>query len=315
MKESANNISLLVEVARLYYDYQFSQNQIAQKIGISRPGVSRLLAQAREQGIVQIEIIDPEQNTSQLENQLSEKYNLKKVIIVPNEDIPVHELKKRLGFIAGKYLETLMEEGITLGVSWGSTIQSLANQLRPKRLSNVTIVQLVGGLSKAEYDTHASEISMNVAKKYQALPYLLPLPAIVDSIDLKQAIIGDKNISKTLELARNAEIALFSVGIFNHDSAMVKADYFDKDDVDLLRKKGAIGDICTHIISETGEICDIELDKRTIGIELENLRNKQFSIVVAGGRQKLNVIHAGLLARYFNVLVTDEISATGLLAL
>jgi len=315
MKTKTNNISLIVEVARLYYDYQLSQNQIAQKIGISRPGVSRLLTQAREKGIVRIEIIDPEQNTTQVESQLSEKFDLKKVIIVPNEDLPDSELKKRLGLTAAKYLDKLMKEGITLGVSWGSTIQSVANQLHPKRLSNVTIVQLVGGLSKAEYDTHASEISMKVAKKYQALPYLLPLPAIVDNIELKQAIVNDKNISKTLELAQRAEIALFSVGVFNHDSALVKADYFDKTDVDLLLEKGAIGDICTHIITENGEICDFDLDQRTIGIELENLRNKQFSIAVAGGKEKLKVIRAGLLARYFNVLVTDEMTATSLLDL
>ena len=309
------NIPLIVEVARLYYDYHLSQNQIAQKIGISRPGVSRLLTQARDQGIVRIEIIDPQQNITQLETQVSEKYKLKKVIIVPNEEISDFELKNRLGFVAAKYLEKLMREGITLGVSWGSTIQSVANQINPKRLSNVTVVQLIGGLSKAEYDTHASEISMTVAKNYQALPYLLPLPAIVDSTELKQAIVNDKNISKTLELAHHAEIALFSVGALNHDAALVKADYLDKADVDLLLSKGAVGDICTHIITENGEICDFDLDERTIGIELKNLGKKRFSIAVAGGKEKLKVIRAGLLARYFNVLVTDEITANNLLGL
>jgi deoxyribonucleoside regulator len=315
MRTKVNKNSLIVEVARLYYDFHFSQNQIAQKIGISRPGVSRLLSQAREKGIVRIEIIDPEQNTTQLESQLSEKFDLKKVIIVPNENVPDFELKKRLGLITAKYLEKLMKVGITLGVSWGTTIQSVANQVQSKKILNATVVQLVGGLSKAEYDTHASEISMKVAKKYQALPYLLPLPAIVDSIELKRAIVKDKNISKTLELARQAEIALFSVGIFDHESVLVKADYFDKADVDSLLKKGAIGDICTHIITESGNICDSDLDQRTIGIELENLRNKRYSIVVAGGREKLKVIRAGLLARYFNVLITDEKTATNLLDL
>ena len=208
-----------------------------------------------------------------------------------------------------------MKVGITLGVSWGTTIQSVANHVQSKKILNATVVQLVGGLSKAEYDTHASEISMKVAKKYQALPYLLPLPAIVDSTELKRAIVKDKNISKTLELARHAEIAMFSVGVFDHESVLVKADYFDKADVDSLLKKGAIGDICTHIITESGNICDSDLDQRTIGIELDNLREKEFSIAVAGGKEKLKVIRAGLLARYFNVLITDEKTATNLLDL
>ena len=84
MKSKTNDISLLVEAARLYYEHDFSQQQIAQKLGVSRPGVSRLLNKAREQGIVRIEIRDPSDRGIKIENDLREKYELKKVVVVPD---------------------------------------------------------------------------------------------------------------------------------------------------------------------------------------------------------------------------------------
>ena len=94
----------LIEVARLYYEHDFSQLQIAKKIGISRPGVSRLLQMARETGIVKIEIIDPDARGTQLEDSLREKFGLKHVIVVPN-DSDSSKIKERLGSATVKYLE------------------------------------------------------------------------------------------------------------------------------------------------------------------------------------------------------------------
>lgn len=306
MNSSIDNTVLLVEVARLYYDHHFSQQQIAQKLGISRPGVSRILSQAREQGIVRIEVFDPSENGTQMETDLQRKFRLKKVIIVPDEGVEPSVIKQRLGMAAAKYLDMMIGDGLTLGVSWGSTMQEVVKHLQPKRVKNMTVVQLVGGFTKAEYDPHASEITKKIGENYQAILFLLPLPAIVDRADVKQAILSDKNISKALELARRAEMALFSVGSFDTDSVLVKAEYIETKEVEFLLKRRAVGDICSRIIADTGEICWPELDARTIGIELTDLHKKPFAIAVAGGQKKLKAIHAGLLGKYFNVLITDE---------
>ncbi|MCK4447793.1 MAG: RNA polymerase subunit sigma-70, partial [Candidatus Marinimicrobia bacterium] len=175
------------------------------------------------------------------------------------------------------------------------------------------VVQLNGGISRAEYDTHATEIAQKISEKYRAIPFLLPLPAIVDNADLKQAIISDKNISRTLDLAHKAKVAMFTIGSFSHDSVLVKADYFETKEVDSLLKRGAVGDICSRIITHDGKICSPELNSRTIGIELEELCKKSYSIAVAGGKEKLQAIRAGLCGHLFNVLITDEWVAEELL--
>ena len=177
----------------------------------------------------------------------------------------------------------------------------------------MTVVQLNGGVSKAELDTHASEIAGRIGENYSAIPYLLPLPAIVDTAELKQAIISDRHIAKTLKLAREADIAAFTVGAFGSKSVLVKADYFEEDEVQALIQAGAVADICSRLIRADGSICSPELDARTIGIELEELKAKPFSIAVAGGRDKAQAVRAGLAGGYFISLITDEDVAKTLL--
>lgn len=313
MIESAAKISLFVEAARLYYEHGYSQQKIANKLGLSRPGVSRILRQARKQGIIRIEIIDPTGRGTYLESQLQQRFHLKKVIVVPNEGVPSTVIKQRLGEAAAHYLDQLIMEGTILGVSWGTTMQEVAKHLRPRRVRNMKVVQLNGGISRAEYDTHAGEIAQRIAENYQAIPFLLPLPAIVDQASLKEAILADRNISRTLKLAQKSEIAVFTAGAFGYDSVLVKADYFDREEIEFLLKNKAVADICSRIITTSGEICWPELDERTIGIELSELSQKKYAIAVAGGKKKLPAIYAGLLGKHFNVLITDEMVANEIL--
>jgi deoxyribonucleoside regulator len=304
---------ILVEVAKLYYQHQLSQEKIAKKIRVSRPTVSRLLQQARDTGIVKIEIIDSAEIGTQLESALIDKYNLKNAFVVPNDADDNNVIKKRLGKAAVLIVDKLVSEGIILGISWGTTMQEVAKQIQARNIKDMIVVQLNGGISRAELDTHASEIAKVISEKYRAIPYLMPLPAIFDRAELKQAILSDKNIAHTLELGQKAEIALFTIGSFDYDSVLVKANYFESSEVNELLKAGAVGDICSRILKSDGTICSEELNSRTIGIELEELKKKPYSIAVAGGKDKLAAIRAGLMGKWFNILITDEWVATELL--
>jgi deoxyribonucleoside regulator len=305
--------TILVEAAKLYYEHQLSQLEISKKLGVSRPTVSRLLQQARNTGIVRIEITDPSEVGTQLESALVNKFNLKKVLVVPNDTDDTRIIKKRLGKATVLFLDQLISEGIILGISWGTTMQEVARQIRPRSVKNMVVVQLNGGISRAEIDTHASEIAKTIGDRYKAIPYLMPLPAVVDNAALKNTILSDGNISRTLELGRKADIALFTIGSFGHDSILVRADYFEPNEVDKLLQSGAVGDICSRILKTDGTICSKNLNSRTIGIELKEIKKKPYSIAVAGGKEKLAAIQAGLKGKWFNCLITDEWIATELL--
>jgi len=312
MPKIKSETSLMIETARLYYEHNFSQQQIANKLGISRPGISRLLQKARETGIVKIEIIDPGDKGTALEAKLKEKYNLKDVIIVPNENEDNITIKQRLGKSAITYLDHLIKDNMILGVSWGTTMLQVAQHVQARPTLGVTIVQLNGGVTRAEYDTHASEVAQKMGEKYRAVPFLLPLPAIVDNINVKNAILSDKNIAHTLNLGKQAEVIVFTIGKFDYDSVLVKANYFEQKEVDDLIKNGAVADVCSRIIDNKGNICSDDLNNRTIGIELNEIKEKPFSIAVAGGKDKVNAIKAALKGKLFNVLITDELVASQL---
>ena len=306
-------VERLIKASRLYYLYDFNQQQIADKLGISRPGVSRLLQEARERGIVRIDIVDPDGGSLDLEKALQDKYKLKKAVVVPTEGVDGAGLKTRLGMAAARFLDTAVHDGMVFGISWGSTVQEFVRHLQPRRIKNATVVQLIGGIARAEYNTHASEITLKLSDNYRAVPFLLPVPAIVDDVRVKQALMTDKNITKVLDLGRQADIAVFSVGRLTHGCLMCKAEYFNRDEVDDLLKKKAVGDIINRVVTETGAVCSPELDARTIGVRLDDLKTKPFSIAVAGGPDKFPVVRAGLLGGYFNVLITDDDTAAGLL--
>ncbi len=312
MDKLNSNTSLILEAARLYYEHDFSQQKIANKLGISRPGVSRLLRDARNKGFVRIEIIDPAEKGTELEDQLKKKYRLKEVIVVPNDNEEISVIKKRLGKSAVLFLDQLVTDNMILGVSWGTTMLEVAKNLKGRPVSDMSIVQLNGGVTRAEYDTHASEVAQKMGEKYRAVPFLLPLPAIVDNTSVKNAILSDKNISLILELGRQANIVLFTIGNFDRKSVLVKANYFESEEVDELIKNNAVGDVCSRIIDKDGKICSRKLNNRTIGIELDEIRKKQYSIAVAGGKEKLPAIKAALNGKLFNVLITDEFVASQL---
>ena len=148
-------------------------------------------------------------------------------------------------------------------------------------------------------------IAQTIGEKFQATPYLLPLPAIVDSRGVKKAITSDKNIARTLDLGKKSEVTVCTIGLFSEQSVLVKADYFEQEEVKSLLEKGAIGDICSRIIDNNGRIVSPTLNARTIGIELEDLAEKPYSIAVAGGKEKLPAIRAALRGKWFNCLITD----------
>jgi len=314
MKNPESQTVTTVKAARLYYEHNFSQQQIAQKLGISRPGVSRLLQQARDKGIVKIQIIDPSDRGTLLESQVREKFQLNRVVVVPNDNEDDKIIKTRIGSAAAGILDDYVHSGMIFGISWGTTMLSVARHVSKKRLKDLIVVQLNGGVSRADYNTHASDAARKIAEAFGAIPYLLPLPAIVDRPEVKDAIISDKNIAYTLRIAREASVAMFTIGSFGYDSALVKSDYFDSAEVEELLKRGAVGDICSRIISHDGEICSEEANARTIGIDLDDIRTKEHSIAVAGGREKLPAIKAALKAKLCNVLVTDEWVAGELLS-
>ncbi|WP_062239275.1 sugar-binding transcriptional regulator [Fictibacillus sp. FJAT-27399] len=302
----------VIEAAKLYYLLDYNQNQIAAELGISRPTVSRLLQQAKTEGIVQIKIMDPTNGIEQLARELEEKFNLKKAIVASIPQYESTSIKKGLGEKAAEYLYEIVKDGDRIGVTWGTTLYNVACQLKQKFVKDVKVVQLKGGISHSETNTYHSEILDLFGKAFNTVPTHLPLPAIVDHVVVKQAMEADRHIKRILDMGKDANIALFTIGPVKSESLLFQLGYFSEEDLKHIHSKAA-GDICSRFIDEEGEILNASLNERTLGIDLKDLKQKEHSILVAGGQQKIDGIYGALKGGYSNVLVTDQFTARFLL--
>ena len=312
LEEDYNRLSLLVNVARLYYEYDYNQGAIAKKLGFSRPYISKLIAQAREEGIVTISINDPVHAETALERTLRQRFALRKVIVVP-QSVEQSTLS-RVGVTCARYLDSIVSDSDIIGIAWGATMFACARHAIMRRnISDITVVQLCGGISNIERDIYADEIPKLFADALSGTAYHLPLPAIMDSAHVKQTVLAERTIKHVMEYAKRANIAIFSLGEIGANNAHVHAGYLNDQQLSRLEAVGAVGDICSHFIDESGSICDENLDERTIGLPLEDLKKKDYRIAVAVGQRKVRCICGALNGGYPNVLITDEETAEAIL--
>lgn len=302
----------VVKAAKMYYQLDYSQQQIAKELGISRPSVSRLLQEAKEKGIVQIRINDTNQQEQEHAMLIKERFGLKECIIanVPqNNDLII---KKYLGEKSAEFLAHTIKDGDIIGTTWGTTIYEVAKNIAPKQVQHIDVVQMNGGISHSETNTFAAEILNHLGVTLNTSPHFLPLPAIVDRAEIRQMIMSDQHISNVINLAKKANIAMFTVGDRHEESTLNKAGYLKEKDLRILEEKQAVGDICSRFINKNGEICSESLNARTIGIDVHHLREKETSVLIAGGSQKFNSIVGALNGAYANVLITDQYTAKAL---
>jgi deoxyribonucleoside regulator len=305
---------LAVRAAELYYDEELTQDQIGSQLHITRWKVGRLLSQARQSGIVRIEIVHPRARRVLVERALRERFGLKDVVVVSSAGVADDtELMRRTAQAAADFLTALRPVPATLGVSWGRTMHEVARALPNGWARGVGVVQINGGLSLTTNGVAASATAMSIAQKAQGSAHVLPIPAILEHVETKRGIERDRNVASVLQRAADASVFIYSAGVAGDDSALVHSGYLSPDEVEVLVGKGAVGDIVGRFIGADATPVDTELDARTVGVGTDVLGAAETSILVVSGRGKHAVTRALVTAGVCSVLITDENTAAALL--
>ena len=303
---------MMVEICKLYYEHNLQQQAIADRLHISRSYISKLLREAKERNIVRIEIADPFEIESPLEEKIRKKFKLNKVIVVPVETHAFEKKLEAVGECFAKFLYQIIRDGDIIGVTWGITMDICSSMLVKKNVEGCIVTQLNGGLTHKDKGVNVNEIINRFASAFGATPYYLTLPAILDSEEMKNTIVKDRNIADVLTLAKNANIAVFAVGEFGFNSSLSRIGYLSEQMVQSLLRKGVVGDICSRLIDINGVLVDNEFDKRLVGISLEDLRKKDYRILLSAEDKYVQGIHGALSGGYANVFITDEGTASAL---
>jgi deoxyribonucleoside regulator len=306
---------LLTKIATLYYRNGLTQEQVAERLGISRQSIGRHLKRAQELGIVEIKIHSPLSLSAELEYRLEKTFHLHEVIVVQPPADTDESIKEALGEAGAAFLERRVKNGDIIGVTWSSTVLQCAMHLGKVGARKVTVVQMNGSLDRSAYSTRAEYIVDRIAEAFGGKAVALAAPLMVDRSDIIASLLSDSRIAAALALARKANVALFGVGDVSEQSSLFKTGYLDRQMLRKLRMgtHGAVGDICGRFYDAQGRVCASEFDERTLAIELEKLKSKELSVAVAGGLHKVEAILGMLRGRYCNVLITDAETANGLL--
>lgn len=286
----------MLPAAQLYYERNLTQEDIAHRLAVTRWKVGRLLAHARQVGLVRIEICHPAARMHALERALVERFGLADAVVLPSQPDEADQLDT-VAMAAAGYLCDLRPVPQQVGVSWGHTMSAVAHHLRPGWGRDVHIVQVKGCVSRSRRPTSATDIAARFAHAGGGQLSVLPAPAIVERAGTRRALERDRAISRTLETARSAPVKMFGLGALSEDSVLVESGYLSRTDIRRLRESGAVGDINSRFISADGQLVDLDLDSRTLGLELSELASGRWSIAVASGRTKHGVILGGCAVR------------------
>lgn len=303
---------LLVRAAELYYEQDQTQDEIGSRLGITRWKVGRMLAQARQLGIVRIEIVHPRARLFALERELREKFSLLDAVVVPTVT-DRSQPGERVAQAAADYLAALRPAPKILGVSWGRTIDDIAAHLPQGWAHGVDVVQINGGVSLNRRAGTAASTAVAIAQTGGGQATLLPIPAILEHRQTRLAIEADRTVAKVLELAAGASAFLFGAGVADKSSVLVDSGYLAEADVAALVERGAVGDVVGRYIDAKGNIVDDELDGRTVGVSLDQLRSAALAIAVISGLPKQKIAHAVVSSALCKVLITDEDTARAVL--
>ncbi|TLS38726.1 sugar-binding transcriptional regulator [Pseudalkalibacillus caeni] len=305
----------LVKVANLYYFEGLTQSQVASKIGVSRPIVSKLLQKAKDVGIVEIYIKDESAHTVELEQRMEDRFGLKDVIVVPTAGYSAERSKRAVARAGAYFLSKNLKEVKKLGISWGTTLAQLVEEYPFSKHEDIKIVPLEGGMGRQYVEIHANQLAYEMAKKFNGKCSYLYAPAIVETEELKERLMDMEDIKAVLEEGKQVDKALIGIGNPHENSTLKKIGYLQDEDIDHLRETGAVGDIGFRFFDENGNPIKDSLNDKVIGIPLEGLKEIKEVICVVEGTHKLESIRGALEGSYLDVLVIDEPTASRLLGI
>jgi deoxyribonucleoside regulator len=305
--------SLLTRIAWMYYVQGLTQGEIAKKINFSRIKVTRCLAKAKEMRIVEINIATEYRACLEIEDALKQKFSLLDVIVVPSGN-SLAESREGAGRACASYLENILTNGDIVGIAWGTSLYEVGKFLNLKKPLDITVVQLMGGLNSSE-KINPEEIVKQIALRLNATGVWLNTPAIMDTPEIKKALLSDEGVKKVLAKAGSCSKAIFGLGDVSDEASLVVSNVLSVEDMYKLRSLGAIGNLLGWFFDINGQAIYSDISERVISVPLEDIKRIPLRICVASGKNKATSILGAMRGGCMNVLVTDELTAQEVLRL
>ena len=310
-----DELRLIARVARMYYEWDMRQSEIAKQLGLSQTTVSRLLGRSKEEGIIRISVNLPNGVYTELEETLVKKFGLRDVIVVDSLDDNEKLIQRDLGAATAYYLESAIRPNEVIGISsWSATLLAMVDALHPMpRKSGVKVVQILGGVGNPSAEAHATRLTSRVAQLVKGDAVYLPISGVLATEAARDILIADEVAQQAIRLFDNVTTALVGIGAIEPSPLLAQSgNIFAPQELELLRQEKAVGDILLRFFDQNGNLVETGLEKRVISMSLDQLSKVSRAVGVAGGSRKYSAILGALRGHWINVLVTDHFTANRL---
>ncbi|TPK55993.1 MULTISPECIES: sugar-binding transcriptional regulator [unclassified Mesorhizobium] len=302
---------LRIRAAWMYFVEQMTQNEIADVLGVGRVTIVRMLAEARSRNEVKITIESELSEIVRLERALERTFGLKQALVAPltapNAD-PIPAISAKTGI----FLSDTMKSGMRVGVGWGQTLFSSLPFISTKSLTDFKVISLLGGVGVVRRYNPA-EFAWRFAQIFQGDGYLIPTPAVVDSVETKIALVERCGLQEVFEMANVLDAVLLSVGGIASATTFSRGGFLKEADREALVARGAVGDLLFHFFDRNGDLVDHPVNSHVMSVEVDRLRKAPIRILTSGGEEKTAALLGAMNLIAPTILITDEESARRML--
>lgn len=315
--ESRYDMQMMVHVAKMYYMEGLTQQSIAKELGISRSYISMILSEARELGIVEINIKNPLASNEELSAGLSRAFGLTNCYVTPTVVTALTPLTKILAAQGAIVAEKLIENHSTVGVAWGMTCYEFMRAFSNNTgLYDVNVVPLIGGSHHLSSEYQLNEMVRLFAEKLKGTPSFIYAPALAESIEDKALHLKSQYMQSIVERWRKIDVAIVGVG-------SPPEYYSDKSQFDPVAMRESyekdpdktVGDIGARRFNIQGQFLKNDYNERIMGIDEEGLKSAKNVLSIAAGRHKVLSIIGALRLNIITHFVTDESTAKAILTM
>lgn len=301
-------------VARLYYLDGLGQSEVAKFAKISQAKVSRLLALAKERGIVRITVSDYEPRRRELEDQLCSRLGLSAAVVIKASDgLEGANLRRAVGHFGAAVVESMINPRNIVALAGGRTIHALASQLPTNLTKSPTVVQAMGSVDSSVNAFDAPEVGRVMAQRLGGAFLALNTPAFIPEKRTRDSLLDLEQVRSVRDHLGRANVAIVGLGTLAN-SVFVERKVLDAEMISELEKAGAVGEICGRFFDADGAECATPWRDRVISVQMDQLRKTPQVIGIVSGSDRSPAILAAIRGQLIKALVIDELGATALLA-
>lgn len=296
--------SIITEVAYLYYKKNYSQDQIAETLFISRSTVSRMLQKALDTGIIEIKINFPYSRDPKLENFMQRKFYIRECHVLRTDPIIGFN---QLSNYAAAYISNLFKPKMIVGISSGRTVYSVCSQFEYKMIHDLTFAQVKGTAgTDAHYSYDSPEIIRATSSKFGSNLSLIYSPLYIFDETARNYLMDELIIKNALNTARKSQILLVSVGGPSSKDTSIYKEYLNSQNMKRVFKKDPAATMLGHFFDKNGLAADPILEKSIIGLSLEEIKNIENVILLVYGKEKAGPLSTLLKTSLIDTLIVSQ---------